>query len=145
MVFFNRHTHGAFGIRLNEILIIWPSEKNHKTSLSGGISTRKSNFSIIKKNKLLNIFLSPYAICIIKFSIRPILRQKNFAENWEGALIHNSCRRCIYYSGRRCNRGWRPNRGITRIDLENSISRILHEIKVWLLSLILYYHRYHNL
>ena len=28
MVFFDRHTNGAFGIRLNEILIIWPSEKN---------------------------------------------------------------------------------------------------------------------
>ena len=49
MVFFDRHTHGAFGMRLNEILIIWPSEKNHKTSFSGGISTRKSNVSIIKK------------------------------------------------------------------------------------------------
>ena len=29
MVFFDRHTHGAFGIRLNEILTIWPSEKNY--------------------------------------------------------------------------------------------------------------------
>ena len=28
MVFFDRHTHGAFGISLNEILIIWPFEKN---------------------------------------------------------------------------------------------------------------------
>ena len=39
--------------------------------------TRKSNFSIIKKN-LSNKFLSPYAICMIKCLFQPILSQKKW-------------------------------------------------------------------
>ena len=74
MVFLITPTYSAFEMGYETSLKVWNLEKNHITSLSGGILTRKSIFSMIN-------FLSPYAICIIKFSFRPILRQKKFAEN----------------------------------------------------------------
>ena len=73
---FYSNTIGASGLGAFNFFSVWTLEKNHKTSLSGGISTRKSIFLIINFKKSLNNFLSPYAICIIKFSFRPILRQK---------------------------------------------------------------------
>ena len=78
MVFFNRHTHGAFGIRLNEILTIWPSEKNHKTSLSGGISTSRKLEKLVKffclkigQNERISLNLIPNApwVCLSENTI----------------------------------------------------------------------------
>ena len=77
-------TVGASDLGIFLLLTVWTQKKNHKTSLSGGISTRKSNFSITKKKKLYRVYkpkrhlfrYSSLAIFLLTYNVARYFKRK---------------------------------------------------------------------